>query len=59
MKKGNIVPIHKKWDKQMLENHRLLLLLRICEKILERLMFKEMLKFFIEKKLKPGDSCIN
>ena len=65
-KKGNIVPIHKKEDKQMFQNYRLSLL-PICGKILERLMFDEMFEFFIENKLisssqsgfKPGDSCIN
>ena len=66
-KKGNIVPIHKKGDKQMLQNYCPVLLLPICGKILERLMFNEMFEFFIENKLisasqsgfKPGDSCIN
>ena len=66
-KKGNIVPIHKKGDKQMLQNYRPVSLLPICGKILERLMFNEMFEFFIENKLisssqsgfKPGDSCIN
>ena len=67
MKKANVVPIHKKGDKQTLENYRPVSLLSICGKILERLMFKEMFNFFIENKLipsnqsgfKPGDSCIN
>ena len=66
-KKANIVPIHKKGDKQTLENYRPVSLLPICGKILERLMFNEMFNFFIENKLissnqsgfKPGDSCIN
>ena len=66
-KKGNIVPIHEKGDKQTLENYRPVSLLPICGKILERLMFKEMFNFFIGNKLissnqvgfKPGDSCIN
>ena len=66
-KKANIVPIHKKGDKQTLENYRLVSLLPICGKILERLMFNEMFNFSIENKLissnqsdfKPGDSCIN
>ena len=65
-KQGNIVPIHKKGDKQMLLNY-CPVSLPICGKILERLMFKEMLEFFIENKLisfsqpgfKSGDSCIN
>ena len=66
-KKANIVPIHKKGDKQTLENYRPVSLFPICEKILERLMFNEMFNFFIEKRLissnqsgfKLGDSCIN
>ena len=66
-KKANIVPIHKKGDKQTLENYCPVSLLPICGKILERLMFNEMFNFFIENKLissnqsgfKPGDSCIN
>ena len=66
-KKGNIVPIHKKGEKQTLKNYRPVSLLLICGKILERLMFNEMFKCFIENELissnqtgfKPGDSCIN
>ena len=65
-KNGNIVPIHKKGDKQTLKNYRLESLLPICGKVLERLLFN-MFKLFIEKKLissnhsrfKPGDYCIN
>ena len=66
-KKGNIVPIHKKGDKQTLKNYRPVSLLPICGKILERLIFNEMFKFFNDSELispnqsgfKPGDSCIN
>ena len=66
-KKGNIVPFDKKGDKQTLKNYRSVSPLPICGKILERLMFNEMLEFFIENKLisscqsgfKPGDFCIN
>ena len=66
-KKGNIVHVHKKNDKQRLNNYRPISLLTICNKIFERLMFNEMFKFFIENDLisqhesgyKPGDSCIN
>ena len=61
-KKDDIVPIHKKGEKQ-----KLMSLLPICEKILKRLLFNEMFKFFIENKLilsnqsgfKPDDSYIN
>ena len=64
---GNIVPIHKKGDKQTLKNYRPVSLLPICGKILERLLINKMLKFFIENKLissnqsgfKQSDSCIN
>ena len=62
-----MVPIHKKHDKQCLKNYRSISLLPICGKIFEKLIFKEMFKFFIENELillnqsgfKPGDSCIN
>ena len=66
-KKGNIVPIHKKGDKQTLKNYRPVSLLPICRKILERLIFNEMFDIFIENELissnrsgfKLGDSCVN
>ena len=66
-KKGNIVPVHKKNDKQRLNNYRPISLLPICSKIFEQLIFNEMFGFFIENDLisqhqsgfKPGDSCIN
>ena len=50
-KKANIVPIHKKGDKQILKNYRPISLLPICGKILQRLMFNEIFNFFIENKL--------
>ena len=66
-KKGNIVLIHKKGNKKTLKNYCPISQLPICGKILERLMFNEMFKFFIENELisskqsgfKPGDSCVN
>ena len=66
-KKGNIVPIHKRGDKQILKNYRPVSLLLICGKIFERLIFNELLNFLLENNLispnqsgfKPGDSCIN
>ena len=66
-KKGNVVPIHEKDDKQCLSNYRPVSLLPICGKIFERLIFNEMFKFCIENELispnqsgfKPGDSCTN
>ena len=66
-KKSNIVHIHKKGDKQMLQNYRPVSLLPIRGKILGRLIFNKILEFFIENKLisssqfgfKPSDSRIN
>ena len=66
-KKGNIVPIHKKGDRQCLKNYRPVSLLPVCGKILEKLISDKMLQFFIKNKLiatnqsgfKPVDSCIN
>ena len=66
-KKGNIVPVHKKINKQRWNNYRPISLLPICSKIFERLTFNEMFRFFIENNLislhqsgfKPGVFCIN
>ena len=66
-KKSNIAPVHKKNDKQRLNNYRPISVLPICSKIFKRLIFHEMFGFFIENNLisqhqsgfKPGDSCIN
>ena len=66
-KKGIVVPVFKKGDKQILKNYRPISLLPVCGKIFEKLIFNKMFKFFIEKDLispnqsgfKPGDSCIN
>ena len=66
-KKGNIVPVHKKSDKQNIKNYRPVSLLPICGKIFERLIFNEMFKFFTSNNLispkqlgfKPENSCIN
>ena len=67
LEKGNIVPIHKKGDKQVLKNYRPILLLPIYGKVFERLIFNELLNFLLENNLispnqsgfKPWDSCIN
>ena len=66
-KKANIVPLHKKGDKQTLKNYRPVSLLPICGKIFERLIFNEMFRFFLYNNLivtnqsgfKSDDSCIN
>ena len=66
-KKANVVPIHKRDDKQNVKNYRPVSLLPIFGKIFERLIYNEMYSFFIENDLissnqsgfKQGDSCIN
>ena len=66
-KKANIVPIHKKSDKQTLKNYHPVSLLPICGKIFEGTIFNKMFRFFLDNKLittnhsgfKPGDFCIN
>ena len=73
-KKANIVPIHKKGDKKAVKNYRPVLLLPFVVKerlkdylLFERLLYNEMLNFFLENDLispkqsgfRPGDSCIN
>ena len=67
MEKANVVPVHKKDDKQCLKNYRPVSLLSICGKIFEILIFNEIFRSLNENNLifsnqpgfKPGDSCIN
>ena len=66
-KKANVVPIHKKGDKQTLKNYRPVSLLPICSKMFERHLYSEMFGFFLDKGLisanqsgfKAEDPCIN
>ena len=66
-KKPNVVPVHKKGDKQILKNYRPLSLLPIAGKIFERLLYDKMFEFLIANNLisknqsgfRPGDSCVN
>ena len=66
-KKANVVPVHKKGDKQIFKNYRPVSLLPICGNIFERLIYNSLFEYFIENDLisqnqsgfKPGDSCIN
>ena len=67
MKNGKRVRVHKKSDKQILNNYRPISLLRIRGKVLERLMYNSLFEYFIENDIispnqsgcKPGDSCTN
>ena len=64
--KGNVVQIHKKVDKQLIENYKPVSLLPICGKIFERLIFNSLHNYFIENNLLsphqsdfiPGDSPV-
>ena len=66
-KMANVVPVHKKSDKQILKNYRPVSLLPICRKVIERLIYDSLFEYFIENDLispnqygfKPGDSCTN
>ena len=48
-KKANIVPVHKKSDKQLLNNYRRVSLLPICGKVFERIIFNDLFKYFKKK----------
>ena len=67
-KKANVVPVHKKGDKQRLKNCRTISLLPTAGKIFERLFYDRMfVEVFSENKLisknqsgfLPGNFCIN
>ena len=46
MEKANIVPVHKKGNKQCLKNYRPIPLLPISSKIFERFIYNEMFYLF-------------
>ena len=66
-KRANVVPIHKKGDRQVKTNYRPISLLPICGKIFENIIFDELYKNLAENNListhqsgfRPGDSTIN
>ena len=66
-KKANIVPIHKKGDKQLIQNDRPVSLLPICGKISEKIIFNSLFKYLENNNLlnphqsgfRPGDSCVH
>ena len=67
LKKGNVVPIHKKDDLQNVKNYCSVSLLPICGKMFERLIYNVMYDFLTENDLlspiqsgfRSGCSCIN
>ena len=66
-KKGNIVPVHKKKSKQLVNNYCSVSLLPICSKIFEKVIFDSIFNFMIQNNLfnscqssfRPNGSCIN
>ena len=66
-KKGNIIPVHKKNEKNLVKNYRPISLLPVFSKIFERLIFNSIYNYITINKLlsplqsgfKPGDSCTN
>ena len=65
--RSNIFLIHKKGDKQIINNYRPVPLLPICAKKFERLIFNSLYDYVEENKLlsmhqycfRPNDACIN
>ena len=65
-KKRNIIPAHKKEDKNLINNYRSIILLPFFGKIFERVIYNSLLNYFISNKLftpsrsgfLPGDTCI-
>ena len=66
-KKSNIIPVHKKNDKRLVNNYRPIFLLTVFGKIFEKIIFNKIYNFLSEEKLlnpnqsgfRPSDSCIN
>ena len=66
-KKSNIIPVHKKNDKQLIQNYRPISLLPIFGKIFEKVTFNKIYNFLLNERLfnpnqsgfRPSDSCIN
>ena len=66
-KRSNIIPVHKKNDKQLVNNYRPISLLPIFGKIFEKIIFNKIYNFLLEENLlnsnqsgfRPSDSCIN
>ena len=65
LKKSNVVPVHKKGDKQVVDTYRPVSPLQIFGKILERLIFNSLFEFLHENNLlnesqsefRPSDLC--
>ena len=66
-KKANVIPVHKKGDKQIINNYRPVSLLPICSKIFEKIICNSLFKYLEDNKLlncnqsgfQSGDSCVH
>ena len=66
-KKSNIIPVHNKNDKQLIQNYQPISLLPIFGKIFEKAAFNRIYNFLLNERLLnpnksgfcPSDSCIN
>ena len=59
-KNGNIIPMHKKGDKQTVTQYRPVSLLPIYGNIPEKLLFNKIFIFFLENKvISSNQSCLN
>ena len=56
-KKSNIMPVHKRNDKQLIQNYRPITLLLIFGKIFEKVVFNKIYNFLLnERLLNPNQS---
>ena len=66
-KRSNIIPVHKKNEKRLVENYRPISLLPIFGKIFEKIMLDRLYNFLLQEELlnpnqsgfRPSDSCVN
>ena len=66
-KKANVLPIHKKENRQLKKNYRPISLLPVCGKIFEKLIFDTTYEYLCEIQhltpnqsgFRPGDSTVN
>ena len=65
MEKSNIVPVHKKGDRQIVNNYRPVSLLPVFGKVFQKILFSSMFEYLQENCLpcdnksgfQPSDSC--
>ena len=60
-KKANVVPIHKKGEKDLIKNYRPVSILPIFGKFFERLIFNSLFKYINPNQsgFRPFHSCVN